>query len=83
MHRDRSWPLFLDPCCRLPQKAGPAPTPEPAPGPSREEVPAALQAQEFGRKLLGKTVFLQDGKFASADLPSAPEYYLIHWSASW
>ncbi len=57
----------------------PAP-PIPAPAP---EVVSALQTQAFGKKLLGRTAVLVGDRFVKADLRSAPEFYLIHWSASW
>lgn len=43
----------------------------------------ALEAQPFGKKLLGKTKVLVGENYVSADLQSAPEYYLLFFSASW
>lgn len=53
------------------------------PDPPTAEVVAALEAQSFGKNLLGKTMVLVGDRFLPADLQSAPEYYLIHYSASW
>ena len=63
--------------------ASPSDSAPPQPAPPSAEVLAALRDQEFGRKLLGKTMFLVGDKLVQADLPHAPEYYLLHYSASW
>lgn len=66
------------------QESAPSPESAPArPAPPSAEVLAALKEQEFGRKLLGKTMFLVGDKFVQADLRDAPDYYLVHYSASW
>lgn len=62
--------------------SGPS-VPTEAPAPPSPEVVSALQAQSFGKNLLGKTMLLVGDQFVAADLQSAPEYYLIHYSASW
>lgn len=62
---------------------GETPTPSAPAQPPAPEVLAALESQEIGKKLLGKTVYLQGDQFVKANLPFAPEYYLVHWSASW
>ncbi|MFP6866050.1 MAG: hypothetical protein VCA35_08925 [Roseibacillus sp.] len=53
------------------------------PEPPTPEVVAALESQAVGKKLLGNTRILIGGKFVSADLQNAPEFYLVHYSASW
>jgi hypothetical protein len=53
------------------------------PKPPTPEVVAALKSQAVGKKLLGNTRILIGGKFVSADLQNAPEFYLVHYSASW
>lgn len=44
---------------------------------------AALEAQEVGGKLLGKTVRLSGDEFVPADPPFAPEAWFVYYSASW
>lgn len=56
--------------------------PQEPPAPPTPEVVAALQAQPFGKKLLGNTSLLVGNKYVAADLQSAPEYYLLFFSAS-
>ena len=53
------------------------------PKPPTPEVVAALESQAVGKKLLGNTRVLIGGTFVSADLQNAPEFYLVHYSASW
>lgn len=57
--------------------------PQVPPAPPTPEVVTALEAQPFGKKLLGKTKVLVGEHYVSADLQSAPEYYLLFFSASW
>ena len=57
--------------------------PQVPPAPPTPEVVTALEAQPFGKKLLGKTKVLVGENYVSADLQSAPEYYLLFFSASW
>jgi hypothetical protein len=57
--------------------------PQVPPAPPTPEVVTALEAQPFGKKLLGKTKVLVGEKYVSADLQSAPEYYFLFFSASW
>lgn len=54
-----------------------------APAPPGAEVLAALEGQAVGKKLLGKTMQLVGDQFVEADLRKAPDYYLVHYSASW
>ena len=55
---------------------------QPPPPPS-PEVLAALKEQAFGSKLLGRTKYLVGEGDVAADLPKAPRYYLLNFSASW
>lgn len=51
--------------------------------PPPPEVLAALQKQPVGKLLLGNTRIFDGEKMVKAELRSAPEYYLIHFSASY
>lgn len=50
--------------------------------PPPPEVVAALKKQAVGKRLLGHTRIFDGEKMVKADLRSAPDYYLIHFSAS-
>jgi len=68
--------LLLLASCGDPAIQQPPPPPSP-------EVLAALKEQAFGSKLLGKTKYLVGEGYVAADLPKAPRYYLLNFSASW
>ncbi|NNC90317.1 MAG: hypothetical protein HKN82_17830 [Akkermansiaceae bacterium] len=58
---------------------------EAATEPAAAEANAAVELakQAVGKKLLGNTVKVAGDAFVAADLATAPEYYLVYYSASW
>ena len=44
---------------------------------------ATLADQYVGKKLMGKTSFINIDEFKALDTPKVPDYYIFYYSASW
>lgn len=48
-----------------------------------ENPTTTLKDQKIGKKLIGNTMTVLEGKFVAQDTQKVPDYYVVYYSASW